>query len=260
MPSRSVIQYITEDRIAQITLNRPEKRNAITYELIRALNQSLREAKEDDAVRAVVITGAGSAFCAGLDLSVVGNMEPVALREFMATFYGEMTDIQRGLGKPTIAALNGHTLAAGCTIAFSCDLIVASEAARIGYPEINVGLMPSLHLVLLPQLVGRYRAFELCLSGEPITAKEAFRWGMINRVVPPDELKTAAREMAQKLASKSPLLVKYCKDTFYQSMDMDFKKAIMAAADILCLARSSQDSDEGLNAFLEKRPPVWKGR
>jgi len=259
VPNTNVIQCITQDGIAQITLNRPEKRNAITYELTRALNQSLREAKEDDAVRAVVITGAGSAFCAGLDLSVVRDMEPVALREFMATFYGEMTDIQRGLGKPTIAALNGHTLAAGCTIAFSCDLIIASEGVRIGYPEINVGLMPSLHLVLLPQLVGRYRAFELCLSGEPITAQEALHWGMINRVVAPEELKTAALEMAQKLAGKSPLLVKYCKDTFYQSMDMDFKKAIMTAADILCLARSSQDSYEGLHAFLEKRPPVWKG-
>lgn len=260
MPNTNVIQCITQDNIAQIILNRPEKRNAITYELTRALNQALREAKEDDAVRAVIITGAGSAFCAGLDLSFVRNMEPVALREFMATFYGEMTDIQRSLGKPTIAALNGHTLAAGCTIAFSCDLIIASDGVRIGYPEINVGLMPSLHLVVLPHLVGRYRAFELCLSGEPITAQEALRWGMINRVVPPDELKTAAHEMAQRLVSKSPLLVKYCKDTFYQSMDMDFKKAIMTAADMLCLARSSQDTAEGLSAFLEKRSPVWKGR
>ena len=260
MAETNVIKYAIEDGIAHITLNRPEKRNAITYELTRALNQTLRSAKEDEGVRAVVITGAGSAFCAGLDLSVVQTLNPVALKEFMATFYGEMTDLQRGLGKPTIAALNGHTLAAGCTIAFSCDLIVASEGVRIGYPEINVGLMPSLHLVLLPHLVGRYKAFELCLTGEPITAQEALKWGMINRVVAPAELPTAARQLARTLAAKSPLLVKYCKDTLYQSMDVEFKKAIMIAADMLCLARSSEDTDEGLRAFLEKRLPVWKGR
>jgi enoyl-CoA hydratase/carnithine racemase len=260
MAETNVIKYDIEDGIAHITLNRPEKRNAITYELTRALNQTLRSAKEDEGVRAVVITGAGSAFCAGLDLSVVQTLNPVALKEFMATFYGEMTDLHRGLGKPTIAALNGHTLAAGCTIAFSCDLIVASEEVRIGYPEINVGLMPSLHLVLLPHLVGRYKAFELCLTGEPITAHDALKWGMINRVVAPAELPTAARQLARTLAAKSPLLVKYCKDTLYQSMDVEFKKAIMIAADMLCLARSSEDTDEGLRAFLEKRLPVWKGR
>lgn len=260
MPPMNVIKYSTQDHIAYITLNRPEKRNAISDELTRALIQCLREAKEDEGVRAVVITGAGSAFCAGLDLSVVQTLDPVALREFMATFYGEMTDIQRDLGKPTIAALNGHTLAAGCTIAFSCDLIIAAEGIRIGYPEINVGLMPSLHLVLLPHLVGRYKAFELCLTGQPITAQQALSWGMINRMVPPEDLQKAAHQMAQTLASKSPLLVKYCKDTFYRCMDIEFKKAIMIAADMLCLARGSEDTDEGLRAFLEKRSPVWKGR
>ncbi len=260
MTDMNVIGYSTRDHVATITLNRPEKRNAISYELTRALNQRLCEAKEDDGVRAVVITGAGSAFCAGLDLSVVQTLNTVAFKEFMSTFYSEMTDLQRGLGKPTIAALNGHTLAAGCTIAFSCDLIIAAEGVRIGYPEINVGLMPALHLVLLPRLVGRYKAFELCLTGEPITAEEALSWGMINRVVPPEELQKTTHQMAQTLAGKSPLLMKYCKDTLYQNMDVEFKKAIMNAADMVCLARCSEDTDEGLQAFLQKRSPVWKGR
>ena len=114
MPQTDVVLYSIEDRIAHITLNRPDKRNAISYELTRSLNKSLREAKKDESVRAVVITGAGSAFCAGLDLSIVQDLSSVQLREFLGTFYGEMTDAQRDLGKPTIAALNGHTLAAGC--------------------------------------------------------------------------------------------------------------------------------------------------
>jgi enoyl-CoA hydratase len=260
MSQFTVIQYQKDQNIARITLNRPDKRNAINFDLSRQLNKALLQAKEDEEVRAIIITGAGKAFCAGIDLAFFRGMKPVDFRFFMETFYGEMTDIQRNLGKPTIAALNGPTLAAGCTIAFSCDMIVASEKVAIGYPEINVGLMPAMHLILLPRLVGKYKAFELCLIGERITAKEALALGMINKVVPPDELKAATDEIAKKLASKSPLLAKYCKDSFYRGMDMDFKKGIMDAIDILCIALSSKDSYEGLSAFVEKRPPAWTGK
>jgi len=260
VPQFTAINYAKDGEIARVTLNRPQKRNAINMELSRELNAALLEAKADPDVRAVVVTGAGSAFCAGIDLAFFRGMKPLEFRRFLETFYAEMTDIQRNLGKPTIAALNGPTLAAGCSIAFSCDMIIASEEARIGYPEINVGLMPAMHLVLLPHLVGRYKAFELCLSGDPIGAKEALELGMINAVVPHEGLEAAATDMAKKLASKSPLLVKYCKDAFYHGMDMEFKKAIVDAADMLCIAVSSEDTYEGLSAFVEKRAPVWKGR
>ena len=260
MSQFTVVQYRKDQSVARITLNRPDKRNAINFDLSKELNKALLLAKEDKEVRAVIITGAGSAFCAGIDLAFFRGMKPVDFRIFMETFYGEMTDIQRNLGKPTIAALNGPTLAAGCTIAFSCDMIVASEKVAIGYPEINVGLMPAMHLVLLPRLVGKYKAFELCLIGERINAEEALKLGMINKVVAHDKLEAAVNEIAKKLASKSPLLTKYCKDSFYRAMDMDFKKGIMDAIDILCVALSSEDSYEGLSAFVEKMTPVWKGR
>ena len=255
-----VIQYLKDAGIARITLNRPEKRNAVSPDMSKELNAALLQAKEDKEVRAIIITGAGSAFCAGIDLAFFRSWKPVEYRGFLETFYGEMTDIQRNLGKPTIAALNGPTLAAGCTIAFSCDMIIASEKATIGYPEINVGEMPAMHLVLLPRLVGKYKAFELCLIGERINAEEALKLGMINKVVAHDKLEAAVNEIAKKLASKSPLLTKYCKDSFYRAMDMDFKKGIMDAVDLLCLALSSEDSYEGLTAFVEKRAPVWKGK
>jgi len=256
----TVIEYRKNGNIAEITLDRPEKRNAINFDLSKELNRALLQAKEDSAIKAVIITGAGKAFCAGIDLAFFRGMKPVDFRFFMETFYGEMTDIQRNLGKPTIAALNGPTLAAGCTIAFSCDMIIASEKAIIGYPEINVGLMPAMHLVLLPRIIGKLKAFELCHIGEPINAEEALKLGMVNKVVPLEKLDEASHEIAEKLASKSPLLMKYCKDSFYRGMDMDFRKGIMDAIDILCVALSSEDSYEGLSAFVEKRKPTWKGR
>jgi enoyl-CoA hydratase/carnithine racemase len=164
------------------------------------------------------------------------------------------------LGKPAIAMVNGAALAAGCTIAFSCDCIIASEKARIGYPEINVGLMPALHLILVPRLVGKHKAFELLFSGEPISAPEAERIGLINRAVPPEKLEEAVYELAGKMASKSPLVVKYCRDAFYRGLDMEFRKGIADAADVLCILVQSEDTREGMRAFAEKRAPLWKGR
>ncbi|MBI4595182.1 MAG: enoyl-CoA hydratase/isomerase family protein [Candidatus Tectomicrobia bacterium] len=259
MPEFTVIDYQKRNNIAKITLARPDKRNAINPDLSQELNMALLQAKEDTEVKAVVVTGAGSAFCSGIDLAFFRGVKPVEFRSFIERLYAQMTDIQRNLGKPTLASLNGPTLAAGCSIAFSCDMIIASDRTIIGYPEINVGLMPAMHLVLLPSLVGRYKAFELCLTGEPITAAEALKLGMINKVVPHSQLEAETEAMAEKLASKSPLIAKYCKDAFYHGMDMDFKKAIMDAASMLAIAVSSEDSYEGLSAFVEKRKPRWKG-
>lgn len=260
MPEFRAIQYCVENGIVKITLNRPAKRNAVNLEMVKELIAGLRQAKEDPEVRAVVITGAGESFCSGIDLAFFRDVKPLEFRTFLGNLYGELTDIQHNLGKPTIAALNGPTMAAGCTIAFSCDLIIASEKATIGYPEVNVGLIPGLHLVLLPRLIGRYKALELCLTGEAITAQEALDLGMINRVVAHDDLNEKANDFAKKLAVKSPLAVKLCKEAFYRNMDIEFKKAVMDTADVLCLAKGSEDAYEGVSAFVEKRLPVWKGK
>lgn len=253
------VLYQKIDNIARITLNRPESRNAINWQLTTELNAALRQARADSDVRAIIVTGAGSAFCAGIDLKQLYGKTGIEFRKFMETFYWEMTDIMYNLGKPTIAMVNGPVLAAGCTIAFSCDTLIVSDKAIIGYPEINVGLIAALHLILVPRLVGRHKAFELIFTGEPITATEAERIGLINRMVPHAQLEDKAMELARKFAGKSPLVVKFTRDAFYRGLDMEFRKGIADAADVLCLLMGSEDSKEGMKAFAEKRKAQWKG-
>lgn len=259
MASKTII-YQKKGGIARVTLNRPEVRNAINLELITDYNEALSSARKDPAVRVVVITGAGSAFSSGIDLAFHRGKSVIEFRSFMEKLYWEMTDLQYNMGKPTIAAVNGPVLAAGCTLAFSCDMVIASEKARIGYPEINVGLIPAMHLVMLPRLVGKHKAFELAFTGEPIPAKEAERLGLINRAVPHEQFEVVVDEMAKKLAAKSPLVTKYCREAFYRGLDVEFRKAIADAADVLCILYNSEDRLEGMSAFVEKREPKWKGR
>jgi enoyl-CoA hydratase len=246
--------------VARIVLNRPPV-NAINRQLSRDLNQALDYARRDETVHAVILTGSGErAFSAGIDLVELESADGRAMRRFIDDLYHEMVELQYKMGKPTIAALNGPALAAGVTIAVSCDLLIASERARLGYPEINVGLTPAMHLVLLPRLVGKYKAFELCFTGDPIDAYEAHRLGLVNRVVPHERLQEEALALAEKLAAKSPLTVKYMRDAFYRNLDVEFRKAIGDAADVLCILKDSADSHEGMRAFKEKRPPRWTGR
>lgn len=258
--SFQTIIYEKQESILRITLNRPEARNAINWEMTRELNTALRQARQDEKVRVIVITGAGTAFSAGLDLKEMWGVSGIQLRKFIESFYWEMTDIMFNLGKPAIAMVNGPTLAAGCTIAFSCDCVIASEKARIGYPEINVGLIAAYHLIHVPRLVGRHKAFELIFTGEPISATEAERIGLINRAVPHEKLEETVNELARKFASKSPLSVKLTREAFYRGLDMEFRKGIADAADVLCILAESEDTKEGMKAFAEKRAPVWKGK
>lgn len=259
-PSFETVVYERHGGVARIVLNRPPV-NAISVQMSRELNRALDFARCDDEVRAVVVTGAGDrAFSAGIDLVEFERFDGRSMRRFLETLYSEMVEIQYKMGKPTIAALNGPALAAGVTVAVSCDILIASERARIGYTEINVGLMPALHLVLLPRIMGKYKALELCYTGEPIDAHEAHRLGLVNKVVPHERLADEAMAFAQSLASKSPLGIKYMRDIFFRNLDVEFRKAIADAADILCILKDSEDSHEGMRAFREKRPPVWKGR
>lgn len=260
VPSFELLRYQVRERVATITLNRPPV-NALNWQLVREYLRALDTARQDDEVRAVLLTGGGErAFCAGVDLVAFEGDDGRSHRRWLATLYGEMVDMQSRMGKPTIAAVNGPALAAGVTIAVCCDMLIASDRARFGYPEINVGLIPAMHLVLLPRVVGRYKAFELCFLGDPIDAHEAQRLGLVNRVVPHERLADEAFALAQKLAAKPPLAVKYMRDVFYRAMDMEYRKAIMVAADTVCLLKDTEDSHEGMRAFKEKRPPVWKGK
>ena len=254
------IIYKREGNFARITLNRPEVRNAISIEMGVELNAALNQAKADENVRVVILRGAGSAFCAGMDLKWAHTATVLEYRKWMETLYWELTDIMCGLGKPTIAALNGPALAAGCTIAFSCDMIIASDKAYIGYPEINIGLLSAKHIILLPRIVGRLKAFELVITGEPLSVKEAERMGLVNKVVPHDKLEEVVDELASKVAAKSPLAVKLTKEAFYRGLDMEFRKAIADAGDIACVLFNFEDTREGMRSFVEKRAPVWKGR
>lgn len=248
------------DAVARIVLDRPPV-NAINFQLADDYTKALDRLRRDESVRSVIVTGSGDqAFSAGVDLKELESADGRAMRRFLETFYFEMVELQYKMGKPTIAALNAPALAAGVTIAVSCDLIVAAEGTRIGYPEINVGLSPAMHLVMLPRMVGKFRAFELCFTGDPIPIEEAQRLGLVNRIVPKDRLAAESLAFAAELAAKPPLAMKLMRDTFYRNLDVEFRKGIGDAADVLCILKDSEDSHEGMRAFREKRPPRWSGR
>ena len=260
MPYETILYDIVENGILKITLNRPEVRNAINDQLIADLNDAYDKARKDRGIRVVIVTGAGTAFSAGLDIVAYRGKSPLEFRGFIERFYLEMTEILYKMGKPVIAALNGPTLAAGCSIAFSCDMLIASDRAVIGYPEINVGLVPAMHLILLPRLVGKHKAFELAFTGDRISAAEAADVGLINHVVPHDHLEEKVMGFARNFAKKSPLVMKMNRDVFYRGLTMEFRAGIADAGDALSILASSEDTLEGMTAFKEKRKPEWKGR
>ncbi|MFH1625153.1 MAG: enoyl-CoA hydratase/isomerase family protein [Pseudomonadota bacterium] len=260
MPYQTILYSVVEPGILKITLNRPEVRNAVNDQLITELNAAYETARKDNSLGAIIVTGAGTAFSAGLDLVAYRGKSPLEFRRFIERFYLEMTEILYKMGKPVIAAVNGPVLAAGCSIAFSCDMVIASERAIIGYPEINVGLVPAMHLILLPRLVGKHKAFELAFTGEPISAKTAADIGLINHVVPHEKLEKEAMKFARNFAGKSSLVMKMNRDAFYRGLTMEFRAGIADAGDALAILASSDDALEGMTAFKEKRKPIWKGR
>jgi len=260
MGYQTLLYDLVEPGILRITLNRPEVRNAINDQLIRDLNDAYERARTDSNVRVVIVTGAGSAFSAGLDLVEYRGRSPLEFRRFIERFYLDMTEVLYKMGKPVIAAINGPVLAAGCSIAFSCDMLIASEKATIGYPEINVGLIPAMHLILLPRLVGKHRAFELVMTGDPIPAPTAAGMGLINHAVPHEKLEEEVMGFARNLGGKSPLVAKMLRDAFYRGLTMEFRAGIADAGDTLAITASSEDTLEGMRAFKERRKPLWKGK
>ncbi|MEW6642150.1 MAG: enoyl-CoA hydratase/isomerase family protein [Pseudomonadota bacterium] len=253
------VRYSVTDGIAEIVLDRPPV-NALSLELIDALLDRLREAKDDAAVRAVIIASAHKVFCAGLDLDIVRGRSGIEAKGFVERLYFALNDVQYRMGKPTIAAIDGAARAGGMTIAISCDMIIAGEGATFGYPEIDVGLIPALHFVHLPRLVGKHQAFGPLFLGEPFDAQTAYRMGLLSEVVPKGTARDRAREIARKFAQKSPMVMKIGRDAFARAVDADYRRAIENAAESFALLATTEDCQEGLNAFVEKRAPNYRGR
>lgn len=260
MKDYSTILYELRGAQARITLNRPEVRNAINYDMEQEVKHALRRANEDPAARIVVITGAPPAFCSGIDLRMHRGRSPAETRAHFESFYWGFHTTHRSLDKPTLAVLNGPAREAGCTMAFMCDMIIAAESASIGFPAIDRAILPAYHMVHLPRVAGRPKAFELCFSGTPITVTEAERIGIINQVVPDAELDEATEKMVARFANKSPAVMKLGREAFYRTMDMEFEKAIRTVGDVVAIVAGLKDSIEGISAYVEKREARWEGK
>jgi enoyl-CoA hydratase/carnithine racemase len=246
------------DRVATLTINRPEKRNALSWGLIGQMRAALAEAKADEAVRVVVITGAGDrAFCAGADLGGMADGADFAdlhdARGQLAELFRELWD----LGKPTIARVRGYALAGGFGLACACDLVVAADDAVFGTPEIDVGLWPHMITVPLTRSMPPKKALELMMTGRRVDAAEAERIGFVNQVVAPERLDAAVAELAATLAGKSPVAMKLGRDGFYATLDMAADEALRMLHPLLSVTASTDDAAEGIAAFGEKRPPRW---
>ena len=250
-----------EGSLAIITLNRPKALNAINGMMVEELEQAVRQVRDDPGVRVVVITGAGDkAFAAGADITEFKAMSPIDAWMFVQRLQRLFLQIER-LPKPVIAAVNGYALGGGCELMMACDIVYASDAARIGQPEINLGIIPGGGgTQRLARLIGKQRAKELVLTGEIIGAQEAWGLGLLNKVVPADQLMVEVRKLADKLAIKGPLAVMAAKEAIEDGYDMALERALAYEGKLFALCFATEDRTEGVNAFLEKRPPNFKGK
>jgi enoyl-CoA hydratase/carnithine racemase len=257
------LRYEVDGSIARLTIDRPERRNAMSFSVMQGLRDGIAAAKADDRVRVVVLTGAGEkAFCAGADLGgggIAGTEGHTAAHEgrgLLADLFREMWD----LGKPTIARVRGYALAGGFGLALACDFVVAADDAQFGTPEVNVGLWPYMITVPLLRSMPPKTVLELMMTGRRVDAIEAERIGFVMRVVPVPELDAAVDELAAQLASKSPLILKWGRQSFYRVLDMPPDDALDYLQAMLTITSHSEDTAEGVAAFAEKRDPKWKGR
>ncbi len=251
------ITYESVDGVAKICVNRPPL-NILNVEALLELTLALERARKDASVMVVLITGAGDrAFSAGVD---VKDHFPEKVNSTLSVF-NKVFYMLESLDKPTIAVVNGVAFGGGCELAMGCDMIIASEKAQFGQPEIKVGAIPPVAVALLPKLVGRKKAFELVLTGDVVTAAEAKQIGLVNKVVPAEKLEEATKELVAKLKESSPVVLRLTRMAFRESLDLNFKDGLDKVTDVyLNLLMHTEDSVEGLKAFLEKRKPQWKGK
>jgi enoyl-CoA hydratase len=260
--SFETIRYgVGDNGVATVTLDQPETRNALSNQLLSELIEALEAARGDDGVRCVVLASShDKVFSAGASLDQFAADVPLVHKHFGTERFPRLFRTIMQLGKPSICAANGHVLAGALGVALACDLIVASENATFGTPEINVGAFPFMIMALIYRNVPRKKTNELLLLGERISAEEAREAGIVNKVVPAEELAAAVDDWASRLAAKSPVLMKLGKDAMYRQLDMPFEDALDFLRAQLSVAFTTEDIQEGVKAFFEKREPRWTGR
>ncbi len=259
--SYDTVRYDVAAGVATITLDEPETRNALSDAVLDDLIAAFTAARDDDAVRCVVLTSShATVFSSGGDLAGFAAAVPLAHKHAAIDRFPRLFALIGRLGKPSICAANGHVLAGALGLALACDLVVAREGARFGTPEINVGAFPFMVMALIYRNLGRKKTNELLLLGEPVSAEEAERIGIVNRVVAPGEFDAAVADWARRLAAKSPVLMRMGKDAIYRQQDMAFEDALDFLRSQLALAFATEDIQEGVRAFFEKREPRWTGR
>jgi len=262
--SLDTFQHILIDRdggVATLTINRPNVRNALDTETLDELRRAMLAFRRDDGIRAVIITGSGDkSFVAGADINELSVQTPIGGRDH-AMRGQHVLDLIENLGKPVVAAINGYALGGGCELAMACTLRIAAETAKLGQPEINLGIIPGYAgTQRLSRLIGRGPALELLLTGDQVSATEALRLGLVNRVVPAAELMTEARKLARSLAAKAPIAARFILDAVNRGLQMPFPDAQVFEATLFGLVSTTDDMREGTKAFLEKRTAEFKGK
>lgn len=248
-----------EGPVAVITLNRPERRNALSLDLMRELIACLARIGNNREVRAIILAAAGKVFCAGHDLSEMTGRDINDYRRIFDVCSELMLKIQE-IPQPVIAEVQGVATAAGCQLVAACDLAIAADSAWFATPGVKIGLFCTTPMVALTRAIGRKRALRMLLTGEPVDARTAAEWGLINEVVPFAELSAATRKLAAKVAEASSLVVAIGKQAFYTQIDMDVAKAYAYAKEVMSLNAMAADAQEGIGAFLGKRTPCWSGK
>lgn len=257
-----VLVAVGEGGVATVTINRPQRRNALSGDVVRGLTRAFEVLSRTDGARVIVLTGAGDkAFCAGADLagqSADGD-GLIGMHHGRAGFVELLLAMQR-CARPIIGRVNGLALGGGFGLVLGCDLVVASEAAQLGTPEIKVGLFPMMIMALITRSIGRKRAMELMLTGDRLPASQAVEWGIANYVVPPEQLDAKVAELAAKVACHSPAILQLGRQAFYKTQDMSFEQALRALQSELTIATMTEDAAEGIAAFFGQREPQWRGR